>query len=237
MNLPKNQYVEDRQVVFCPSLARLEVSELIVECHNCHRYFAACCLHSSFGGDLYEPEKSHCEHGKLVFTDGACSNNGSAQAKAGLGISIGGEGGLHDHSWSISVDDSVDFEAPRTNQRAELLAAIEGLNRLELASQHDVSHGHKPAFDRQHTKEDRATYVVVTDSEYVVKGITEWFPSWRKRGWRTSDGKRPTNLDLFMRLDDFITTLEEDRVVVGFWRVPRAFNHAADALAKRAVKS
>ncbi len=49
----------------------------------------------------------------MVFTDGACSNNGTV-AKAGLGITLGGE-----HSWSIPVDDA---RAPQTkpNQRAEL---------------------------------------------------------------------------------------------------------------------
>ena len=66
--------------------------------------------------------------------------------------------------WNITVDDTVDPGAARTNQRAELLAAIAGLNKL-----------------KESYEEDRGEYIVVTDSEYVVKGITEWFPTWRVR--------------------------------------------------------
>lgn len=43
--------------------------------------------------------------------------------------------------------------------------------------------------------------LVATDSRYLCDGITEWLPSWKKRGWRTSTGKSPENLDLWERLD------------------------------------
>ena len=83
------------------------------------------------------------------------------------------------------VDDTLDT-APRTNQRAELLAAIEGLKKLELVRQSrpdledEVNHSKSTTHRRAIVNEDyRATYIVVTDSEYVVKGITEWFPEWR----------------------------------------------------------
>ena len=110
----------------------------------------------------------------MVFTDGACSNNGLVNARAGLGITLGGD---EEYSWSISVNDTIDPGAPRTNQRAELLAAIEGLKKLNVAGECNG----KPA--KHHNNEDfyRSTYIVVTDSEYVVKGITEWLPSWRVR--------------------------------------------------------
>ena len=60
------------------------------------------------------------------------------------------------------MTDAVDPDAVRTNQRAELLAAIEGLKKLE-----------ENRFEPVHT------CIVITDSAYVVKGITEWFPTWR----------------------------------------------------------
>jgi ribonuclease HI len=58
----------------------------------------------------------------------------------------------------------------------------------------------------------------------------------QRRGLRTADGKRPTNLDLFLRLDEVITNLEQADVAVGFWQVPRAYNHRADRLAKLATQ-
>jgi len=131
------------------------------------------------------------------------------------------------------VTDAVDPAAPRTNQRAELLAAIEGLKKLE---EDRFEEEHHTSTTRVHPKEKHREYIVVTDSEYVVKGITEWFPTWRSRRWRTSSGKEPTNLDLFLKLDEEVTKLEQDRVAVGFWRVPRAFNVVADGLAKLATR-
>jgi len=55
------------------------------------------------------------------------------------------------------------------------------------------------------------------------------------RGWRTAAGKQPTNLDLFLKLDEVTTSLEKDGVAVGFWYIPRAYNHKADHLAKLAT--
>jgi ribonuclease HI len=55
------------------------------------------------------------------------------------------------------------------------------------------------------------------------------------RGWRTSDGKRPANLDLFMKLDECVTNIEQGNVEVGFLRIPGAHNRKADSLAKRAT--
>jgi ribonuclease HI len=120
--------IEERKFSFCPSLSELDLNNLIVECPKCTRLFAACCPDGSFGGDMYDPDKPLCHYFQLVFTDGACSKNGQGDAaKAGLGIVISDV----DLFWSIAVDDTLDT-APRTSQRAELLAAIEGLKKLEL---------------------------------------------------------------------------------------------------------
>jgi len=86
--------------------------------------------------------------------------------------------GGDEYSWSIPVDDTMD-PAPRTNQRAELLAAIEGLKKLHKCNVDENPRRHKKSATRH--KEGGYLYIVVTDSEYVVKGITEWFPTWRVR--------------------------------------------------------
>ena len=170
--------IQDRKFFFCEKLSAFDPADLIVQCPTCTRFFAACCQHDSFGGNLYDPEKPVCQHLQLVFTDGACSNNGRGYAaRAGLGIVIGDD----DFSWSITVDDALD-SAPRTNQRAELLAAIQALKKLEQLHHpcSDIEDEKNYSGARRRANDDyRATHIVVTDSEYVVKGITEWFPEWR----------------------------------------------------------
>lgn len=176
--------IEDRKVSFCETLSAFDLDDLIVQCPNCTTFFAACCMHASFGGNLRRnPDKSVCHHFQLVFTDGACSNNGQGYAEAGLGIAIGDD----ELSWSIAVDDTID-SGPRTSQRAELLAAINGLKKLKevhhfcLDKERERNPRKPAARHRASEKQDyRATYIVVADSEYVVKGITEWFPVWRVR--------------------------------------------------------
>ena len=177
-----SQNIKDRKFCFCPNLAALDHENLIVYCPYCTGFFSACCLHKTFGGDKSDPDKFACHYFQLVFTDGACSNNGQGHAaKAGLGIVIN----VDEHSWGITVDDTLDT-APRTNQRAELLAAIEGLKKLKLVRQScsdaedKANHSESAARGRATaSKNYRAQYIVATDSEYVVKGITEWFPEWR----------------------------------------------------------
>lgn len=120
----------------------------------------------------------------------------------------------------------------RTSQRIELLAAIEGLERLRLV---------EPATEEpkgEHSKESNTSpeWVIATDSEYVVKGITEWLPAWRRRGWRTSNGQVPGNLDLFQKLDAIVGEAEREGINVGFWHIGREFNTLADSLAKRGAK-
>jgi len=165
-------------------LAGYDLEHLITQCPVCTRFFAACCPDKTFGGDWALPNEIPCHHFQLVFIDGACSNNGRDDAKAGLGMTIGDD---EEYCWSIAVEDAVDPDGPRTNQRAELLAAIEGLKQLDDVNRIQPiyeamgkgdSH-HKPA--RRHTDDPNSTYIVVADSEYVVKGITEWFPTWRVR--------------------------------------------------------
>ena len=166
------QNIEQRKFTFCPMLASYDFNLLVIECHYCTRFFAACCPHQSFGGDWYGLKPS-CHHFQLVFTDGACSKNGRDDTKAGLGITIGTS---EEFCWSVPVDDAVDPGAARTNQRAELLAAIEGLKKLEEESPFPRDH---EALAEHHKEEYKAIYIIITDSEYVVKGITEWFPTWR----------------------------------------------------------
>ena len=77
-------------------------------------------------------------------------------------------------------------EPETTNNRMELMAAIEALNALKGPRK----------------------VVLHTDSKYVMHGITEWMDNWKKRGWKTSNKKPVKNQDLWMLLDEAITRHE-----------------------------
>jgi ribonuclease HI len=70
-------------------------------------------------------------------------------------------------------------EADTTNNRMELLAAIQALETLGRAS----------------------TITIVTDSAYVKNGVTSWIHGWKRNGWRTADKKPVKNAELWQRLD------------------------------------
>lgn len=73
-------------------------------------------------------------------------------------------------------------EPSTTNNRMELMAAIVGLESLK-----------RPC--RVH---------LTTDSQYVMKGVTEWMKSWKEKGWRTAAKKPVKNVDLWQRLDELV---------------------------------
>ncbi len=104
-------------------------------------------------------------------------------------------------------------EPRTTNNRMELLAAIRALEALR-----------RPCRVR-----------LVTDSEYLKKGITEWLPRWKARGWRTSERKPVKNADLWRRLDELAARHEiEWEWVRGHSGHPE--NERVDRLARTALR-
>ncbi len=102
-----------------------------------------------------------------IFTDGACRGNPGPGGWAAL-LRIG------EHEKLISG-----AEQETTNNRMELMAAIEGLSALKRPSR----------------------VVLTTDSQYVRQGITQWINGWKKNGWRTAARKPVKNQDLWQQLD------------------------------------
>jgi ribonuclease HI len=101
-----------------------------------------------------------------------------------------------------------------TNNRMELLAVIEALTALKRSCR----------------------VILHTDSQYVQKGITEWLPNWKARGWKTAAKKPVKNADLWVRLDEI-----SQRHVVD-WRWVRGHdgdpgNERADELANQGVQT
>ena len=103
-------------------------------------------------------------------------------------------------------------EADTTNNRMEMMAVIRALESLKRPS----------------------TVHVHTDSQYVQKGISEWMASWKKRGWRTADGKPVKNQDLWQELD----ALSRKHRIEWNWvrgHAGHPENERADALANQGV--
>lgn len=103
-------------------------------------------------------------------------------------------------------------EQNTTNNRMELTAAIRGLEALK-----------RPCHVR-----------IVTDSQYVKNGITQWISGWKQRGWRTAGKKPVANVDLWQQLD----TLVQKHDVVWTWvrgHSGHADNERADALANQGI--
>ena len=135
-----------------------------------------------------------------IYTDGACSGN---PGPGGWGaILISGE-----HRKEL-----FGGERETTNNRMELMAAIEALGALKRPSQ----------------------VVLHTDSTYVKDGITKWIHGWRRNGWRTAAKKPVKNAELWQRLDEATKRHEiEWRWVKGHAGHPE--NERADELARSGV--
>jgi ribonuclease HI len=105
-------------------------------------------------------------------------------------------------------------EASTTNNRMEMLAVIHGLETVPAASE----------------------VRLVSDSEYVVKGLKEWLDGWKARGWRTAAKKPVKNEDLWKRLDG----LRQTRLVLPEWirgHNEHPENTRCDALAVAAIEA
>ena len=101
-----------------------------------------------------------------VYTDGACRGN---PGRGGWGVVI-------EHGRDRTEANGAD--ADTTNNRMELTAAIEALERIAPGP---------------HVR-------ITTDSSYVRNGITQWVEAWRSNGWKTSRGTAVKNRDLWQRL-------------------------------------
>jgi len=135
-----------------------------------------------------------------IHTDGACRGN---PGPGGWGAVLSYDG----HEKILSG-----AEAHTTNNRMELLAAINALEALKR----------------------RCRVRLVTDSQYVRNGVTQWMSNWKRNNWRTSGRTPVKNAELWRRLDAAATRHDVDWVwVKGHAGHPG--NERADALARAAI--
>ncbi|MGO1692362.1 MAG: ribonuclease HI [Marinobacter sp.] len=136
----------------------------------------------------------------IVYTDGACKGN---PGPGGWGVVL---------RYGGSCKTLHGGERQSTNNRMELMAAIQGLKALNRGCQVEL----------------------YTDSQYVRKGITEWLSGWKRNGWKTAAKKPVKNDDLWRELD--LETAKHEvnwHWVKGHAGVPD--NELADELANKGV--
>jgi ribonuclease HI len=136
-----------------------------------------------------------------IWTDGACSGN---PGPGGWGAVL---------IWNGHEKELKGGEAHTTNNRMELMAAIEALKALKRAEAVDF----------------------YTDSQYVRGGITGWIAGWKRNGWKTADKKPVKNIDLWQELDRQRTLHD----IAWHWVKGHAgmeLNERADQLARDGMK-
>ena len=138
----------------------------------------------------------------FAYTDGACSGN---PGPGGWGVLMQAKDG----QTVLKQRDLKGGEAVTTNNRMELLAAINALETLDRPSE----------------------ITIFTDSTYVKNGITQWMHGWKRNGWKTAGKKPVKNVELWQRLDE---AQARHNVI---WNCVKGHaghpeNEAADALAR-----
>jgi len=135
-----------------------------------------------------------------IYTDGACRGNPGP----------GGWGALLRYDGTEKT--LYGGETNTTNNRMELMAAIQALSALKRPCRVELT----------------------TDSQYVRKGITEWMADWKRRGWKTAAKKPVKNRDLWEQLD----ALVEQHDIRWHWvrgHSGHAENEQVDALANQGI--
>lgn len=142
-----------------------------------------------------------------VYTDGAYS---SRTKTAGMGV-------VFPADRSLDLSEFFNLKQP-TNQRAELLAVSRALEIVLTKYGGD------------------AKVVLHTDSKYTIGCYVEWWPNWRRNGWKNAKGRDVENQDIIRKALELLTTFKEAGGSVAFKHIQahvgHEFNEAADNLAR-----
>lgn len=135
-----------------------------------------------------------------VYTDGACTGN---PGPGGWGVVV--------YFTDGSIYELGGKAAATTNNRMEMQAAIAALELLAAARQTE-------------------SVTLYTDSEYLLKGVTQWIHGWKKKGWKTAQGKPVLNQDLWETLERLNTQQVKWQYVRG--HAGNTGNERCDAIAR-----
>jgi ribonuclease HI len=129
----------------------------------------------------------------------------------------GGWAYILQHPASGQTLDASGAEPATTNNRMELSSVIEGLSSLKRPCRVEL----------------------ITDSQYVAKGISEWLPKWKSQGWQRREGGRlkpVMNVDLWQRIDELLAR-HQVRVTHVLGHNGHPENEACDRMAVAAYKA
>ena len=144
-----------------------------------------------------------------IFTDGGCKGNPGPGGWAYVMI-------LKTFQGESIAAKNKGAEKDTTNNRMELTAVISALRALK-------------------TMDVPRKAIVLTDSQYVQKGITEWIRVWKRNSWRTSDKKPVKNQDLWVELN----SLAEEFSIEWEWvrgHAGNEYNEMCDRMTQEAIE-
>ena len=151
----------------------------------------------------------------IVFTDGACSNNGKKNARASFAV-------VWPHHEEHNTGERLMANEAQTNNRGEYRALIHAIIQADLID---------PLREK--------TLIAYTDSLLLVKSMDEWMPKWKKNNWRKADGQIVSNLDLLEVLDKLRArrnlVLKHVRAHTGKKDWASIYNDKVDRLARDAL--
>lgn len=157
----------------------------------------------------------------LIRTDGACLDNGQPDLGPRAGWAFwhgsGPSGNLLTASGRLEKKGPFGDDGEQTSNRAELRAVIAALKF------------------RFWPGEAIKTLVIATDSEYIVKGATDWAKKWVDNGWVTRNKGPVKNRDMWEALLGLVERFSDEGMNIEFWRIPRQWNMVADTAAKQAA--
>ena len=144
----------------------------------------------------------------MVYTDGACPNNGKGGARAGLGVWWN-----HGHKHNVSARVRGDKQTNNVGEIQAIVKAIEKAIEMETIKKLQIN----------------------TDSEFTINSATKWMQGWKKKGWKKADGKEVANKDDFIILDKRLDSAKAEGIDIR-WQHVRGHagiegNEEADKLA------
>ncbi|XP_046751821.1 ribonuclease H [Diprion similis] len=144
-----------------------------------------------------------------VYTDGACSGNGTAKAVAGIGVWFGDE-------HPLNVSQPVADGCRATNNLAEIQAVTVAAKQAAKAGVKKLK--------------------INTDSQFLISCITQWMPKWKRNGWRKNNGQNVINKEELIEMETALQPLKIAWNHVNGHAGIRG-NEMADALARAGAAS
>ncbi|KAK6339781.1 hypothetical protein TWF718_009175 [Orbilia javanica] len=151
----------------------------------------------------------------VINIDGACRKNGGENPRGAYGVYFG----PNSH---YNVSGLIASDVAQTSNRAEIEALIKALDIIQIITNKDMS---------------LSNLVIITDSEYLVKSLTEWVYIWEKREGMTSKGTPAAHFHLLKQIRDRLDWMEysdDGGIRCQFWLTDRNHNVEADKLANLA---